>query len=148
MKNKIKLTLKAAAVLLVTSVFGACHEADPEFAHNDNLIHQLSMMKSAQQDNPIYFIITEYDSDGNEVTGDITPEKVAGGYGMACVHVPFNLYDEVDLHKVYLSAQVTYDAIITPGLTGLHDITGEGIVVSVRAGNGKSRKYRIYGQFD
>ena len=148
MKNKINLTLKAAAVLLITSIFGACHEADLEFAHNDNLIHQLSMMKSTQQDNPIYFIITEYDSDGNEVTGDITPEKVAGGYGMACVHVPFNLYDEVDLHKVYLSAQVTYDAIITPGLTGLHDITGEGIVVNVRAGNGKSRKYRIYGQFD
>lgn len=148
MKNIIKLTLKAAAVLLVTSVLGACHEADPEFAHNDNLIHQLSLMKSSQQDNPIYFVITEYDADGNEVTGDITPEKVAGGYGMACASIPFNLYDEVDLQKVYLSAQVTYDAIITPGLTGLHDISGEGIVVSVRAGNGKFRKYRIYGQFE
>ncbi|MDE5595400.1 MAG: hypothetical protein K2I89_07505 [Muribaculaceae bacterium] len=148
MKNIIKITLNVAAVLLVNSVLGSCHEADLEFAHNDNLIHQLSMMKSAQQDTPIYFTITEYDGDGNEITGDITPENVAGGYGMACVHVPFNLYDEVDLHKVYLSAQVTYDAIITPGLTGLHDITGEGIVVSVRAGNGKTRKYRIYGQFD
>lgn len=148
MNNIIKLTLKAAAVLFVTSVFGACHEADPEFDHNDNLIHQLSLMKSTQQDNPIYFVITEYDADGNEVTGDITPEKVDGGYGMACASIPFNLYDEVDLHKVYLSAQVTYDAIITPGLTGLHDISGEGIVVSVRAGNGKFRKYRIYGQFD
>ena len=148
MKNIIKLTLKAAAVLLVNLVFGACHEADLEFAHDDNLIHQLSLMKSTQQDTPIYFTITEYDGDGNEVTGDITPDKVAGGYGMACVHVPFNLYDEVNLQKVYLSAQVTYDAIITPGLTGLHDITGAGIVVSVRAGNGKTRKYSIYGQFD
>ena len=71
MKNIIKISLKAVAVVLVSTVFGACHDADPEFDHDDNLIHQLSLMKSTQQDNPIYFDITEYDGQGNEVTGDI-----------------------------------------------------------------------------
>lgn len=147
MKKILKSIVLPAVMLFMSASFSACHDADPEFAHDDNIIHRLSMMKATQQDSPLYFEIEEYDAAGNLVTGEITPEKVAGGYGMACLNVPFNLYDEVDLTQVYLTAEVTYDAIITPGLTGLHDISGDGIVVSVRAGNGKFRKYRIYGQF-
>lgn len=148
MKNILRPTLKAVVALFVGVFLGACHDADPEYVHTDNLIHALYMMKSAQQDAQLSFTIEEYDAQGNLVTENITPESVAGGYGMARVSVPFSMYEEVDLTRVYLSAEVTYDAIIKPGLTGLHDISGDGIVVSVIGGNGKVRKYRIYGQFE
>lgn len=148
MKNILKHFFSATLLLLLCVATNGCHKADPEFAHNDNLIHKLSMMKSAQQDAQLAFTIDEYDAQGNLVTEDITPERVAGGYGMAKVSVPFSMYDDVDLTSVYLSAEVTYDAIITPGLIGLHDISGDGIVISVKAGNGRVRKYRVYGQFE
>lgn len=39
--------------------------------------------------------------------------------------------EDVNLASVYLVATVTYDEFITPSLTGKHDITGEGIIISV-----------------
>ena len=61
---------------------------------------------------------------------------------------PLAQFDEIDLTKVFLVAHVSYDVIITPGLQGVHDITGDGIVIDVRGGNGKVRKYHIYGTFE
>lgn len=147
MKKIIKSTFMALFACVIASAFSGCKEADPEFVHTDNLINQLFMMTTLQgQQYP--FTIDEYDAEENLIEGKVTAEMVEGGYGVAHIEFPLSQFDEIDLTKVYLSADVSYDVIITPGLQGLHDISGDGIVVDVRGGNGKVRKYRIYGDFE
>lgn len=147
MKNKFKYTSLALLSMLIALVTGGCHEADPEFVHTDNLINQLFMMTTLQGTQHS-FTIDEYDANGVLVTENVTAERVDGGYGMAHIEFPISSMDEIDLQNVYLAADVSYDVIITPSLVGLHDISGDGITVSVKGGNGKVRKYRIYGSFE
>lgn len=132
--------------VLLSGAFSGCHEADPEFVHTDNLITALYMSTSLQG-TQYSFTIDEYNAQGELVTENITPESVAGGYGIAHIEFPVTQMEEIDLTKVFLAANVTYDVIIKPGLQGAHDITGEGIVVTATGGDGKARKYRIYGKF-
>lgn len=147
MKKIIKSTLTALLACIMAGAFSGCHDADPEFVHTDNLIKQL-FMSTTLQGTQHAFTIDEYDADGNKVDGNVTAEMVEGGYGMAHIEFPLSQFDEIDLTKVYLSAHVSYDVIITPGLSGTHDISGDGIVVYVKGGNGKFRAYRIYGDFE
>lgn len=146
MKNIFKTVLIAMVSLVFTGAFSGCHEADPEFVHTDNLITAL-YMSTTLQGTQYSFTIDEYNADGQLVTENITPESVAGGYGIAHIEFPVSQMEEIDLTKVYLAANVTYDVIIKPGLSGTHDISGEGIVVTATGGDGKARKYRIYGNF-
>ena len=146
MKNIFKTVLIAMVSLVFTGAFSGCHEADPEFVHTDNLITAL-YMSTTLQGTQYSFTIDEYNADGQLVTENVTPESVAGGYGIAHIEFPVSQMEEIDLTKVYLAANVTYDVIIKPGLSGTHDISGEGIVVTVTGGDGKARKYRIYGNF-
>lgn len=146
MKNIFKTVLIAMVLLVFAGAFSGCHEADPEFVHTDNLITAL-YMSTTLQGTQYSFTIDEYNADGQLVTENITPESVAGGYGIAHIEFPVSQMEEIDLTKVYLAANVTYDVIIKPGLSGTHDISGEGIVVTATGGDGKARKYRIYGNF-
>lgn len=153
-KKTIKLIIASVAVAGISLATSSCREDDGEFVHTDNTISQLKMMLT-QQGAQYDFTIDEYDADGNLVTGEITEEKIAGGYGMAYISFPITQADDIDLSKVYLTAHVGYDVIITPGLQGVHDIQAKdengnlvGKVISVRAGSGKVRKYRIYGYFN
>lgn len=146
MKNIFKTTLLSMMSVLLSGAFSGCHEADPEFVHTDNLITALYMSTSLQG-TQYSFTIDEYNAQGELVTENITPESVAGGYGIAHIEFPVTQMEEIDLTKVFLAANVTYDVIIKPGLQGAHDITGEGIVVTATGGDGKARKYRIYGKF-
>lgn len=132
--------------LSMTGVMSGCKDDDGEFVHTDNLINQLFMM-TTQEGTQYQFTIDEYDAQGNLVTEGITSESVAGGYGICHIEFDFSQRAEIDLTKVYLSADVSYDVIISPGLAGVHDISGEGIVVNVKGGNNHVRKYRIYGAF-
>lgn len=147
MKKIIKSTLAVIFACVMAGAFSGCHEADPEFVHTDNLINQL-FLSTTLQGTQHAFTIDEYDADGNKVEGNVTAEMVEGGYGIAHIEFPLSQIDEIDLTHVYLSAHVSYDVIITPGLQGVHDITGAGIVVYVKGGNGKIRSYRIYGTYE
>ncbi len=147
MKNIIKHTLYMIVTLVAAGLLSGCRDADPEFVHTDNLINQLFMM-TTQQGTQYQFTITEYDANGQVVTENLTAEAVAGGYGVAKITFSYALMDDIDLTRVYLAAHVGYDVIINPGLSGVHDISGDGIVVNVKGGNGKVRKYRISGSFE
>lgn len=147
MKNILKNISSVLLLLAAAALTGGCKDADPEFVHTDNLINQLFMMTS-QQGAQYAFTISEYDADGNLVKENITAESVDGGYGMAYIEFPISSMESIDLTKVYLVADVSYDVIITPGLTGTHDITGDGFVIDVKGGNNKVRRYRIYGAFN
>lgn len=147
MKNIFKTMMAAVAGIAAAVAMGGCESADPEFVHTDNLINQLFMMTTLQG-NQHTFTIDEYDAHGNLVTGRVSAEDVEGGYGIAHIEFPLYQMDEIDLTNVYLVAHVGYDVIITPGLQGTHDITGDGIVISAKAGSGKVRKYRVYGEYN
>lgn len=147
MKKVIIRAFAAIMTVIIGVSMTACHEADPEFVHTDNLITTLYMSTSLQG-TQYPFTIKEYNAAGELVApADVTPESVAGGYGVASIEFPVSQMEAVDLTKVFLTANVTYDVIIRPGLQGAHDITGDGIVVTVTGGDGKSRKYRIYGEY-
>lgn len=154
MKKIFKTVLLGVMAVLCASAFSACREADSEYVHTDNTIKQL-FMSTELQGTQYSFTIDEYDANGVLVTGELTEEKIAGGYGIAHIEFPITQADAIDLTKVFLVAHVTYDVIITPGLQGTHDITAKdengnlaGIVINVKAGSGKVRKYRIYGSFN
>lgn len=146
--------LSLAAVTAAVTL-NSCKDADPEFVHTDNLLQQLYMMTTLQG-TQYPFVIDEYDAQGNLVTEDVTAERVAGGYGMAHIEFPITQVNDIDLSQVYIVAKVGYDVIITPSLSGIkHDITATdedgnltGFVISVKGGNGKVRKYRVYGYFN
>lgn len=154
MKNIFKSVLLCLSAVFAAGMLNSCRDADPEFVHTDNTIKQLFMMTELQG-TQYAFTIDEYDANGDLVTGEITEEKIAGGYGMAHIEFPITQADAIDLTNVYVVAHVGYDVIITPGLVGTHNIAATdddgnlvGMVLSVKAGSGKVRKYRVYGMFN
>lgn len=156
MKKYIKYMMHALAAMAMVATLNSCKDADPEFVHTDNLIQQLNM-STTLQGTQYSFAIDEYDAQGNLVDADeVTAERVAGGYGMAHIEFPITQVNDIDLTQVYITATVGYDVIITPSLSGMkHDITATdedgnltGFVISVKAGSGKVRKYRVYGYFN
>lgn len=93
--------------------------------------------------------ILEYDKNRNLVSGEFTQADVEGGYGVILFVIPETLKADVDLTNIYLKATVTYDEIITPSLSGRHDITGkEGMMITVKSGVGTTRQYRILGYYE
>jgi hypothetical protein len=82
------------------------------------------------------------------VTGDFTQEEVEGGYGLITFVIPASLKDDIDLTSVYLTATLTYDEFITPTLSGKHDISGDGIIITVKSGTGTTREYRVRGYYE
>lgn len=154
MKNIFKSVLLSLLAVVAVGSLNSCRDADPEFVHTDNIIKQLFMMTELQG-TQYAFTIDEYDAQGNLVTGEITEEKVAGGYGIAHIEFPITQADAIDLTNVFVVAHVGYDVIITPGLQGRHNIAATdengnliGMVINAKAGSGKVRKYRVYGTFN
>jgi hypothetical protein len=92
--------------------------------------------------------IFEYDKAGNLVTWDFTQPEVEGGYGLILFKISLSLRNDVDLSNIFLTATVTYDEFITPSLSGKHDITGDGIIITVTSGVGTTRQYRVRGEYE
>ena len=97
-------------------------------------------------------VIYEYDKDGNLLDKNFTAEQAEGGSGVVMFIVSQEEREDFDLTKVYLRATLTWDESITPTLSGLQNIDPverpEGLVVGVKSGVGKVRKYRIMGVYE
>jgi hypothetical protein len=151
-KNLSKMKTIYKTGLLLLGVFMAmswwsCAEADPEFVHDTNTISQM-VCRTSSGGTDYIGTIYEYDKDENLVTGVFTQKDVEGGYGRILFPISISLQKDVDLTKIYLRATVTYDEIITPSLSGTHDITGDGIIITVKSGVGTTRAYRIMGFYE
>jgi hypothetical protein len=133
--------------LLMAVVLWNCAEADPEFIHDTNTISQM-VCRTTSTGADIPGTIYEYDKNGDLVTGEFTQNDVEGGYGLILFPTSISLQNEVDLTNIYLRATVTYDEFITPSLSGTHDITGDGIVITVKSGIGTTRQYRVRGFYE
>lgn len=150
MKKIFNTVLCALAALVMTGTFTSCHEADAEYVHTDNLIQQLFIITdNTKTATKMPFTITEYNAKQEVVPVEDIKDisEVAGGYGIATIEIPLAQSDDIDLTKIYLWAEVGYDVIITPGLVGQHDITGEGITIYAKAGSGAIRPYRVVGSY-
>jgi hypothetical protein len=144
--NMKKITLITLGLLMAVVLWN-CAEADPEFVHNTNTISQM-VCRTTPAGGDNLGTIYEYDKNGDLVTGEFTQEDVEGGYGLVLFSVSISLQADVDLTNIYLRATVTYDEFITPSLSGTHDITGDGIVITVKSGIGTTRQYRVRGYYE
>jgi hypothetical protein len=142
--NKIRLLIVSLAM---TMVLWSCTEADPEFVHDTNTISQM-VCRSSVGGSDNLGTIYEYDKDGERVVGAFTQNDVEGGYGLILFPISMSLQNDVDLTNIYLRATVTYDEFIIPSLSGTHDITGDGIIITVKSGIGTTRQYRVRGFYE
>jgi hypothetical protein len=147
MKIISKIGILILGVLAVTSFITGCAGSDDEFVHKTNTISQM-VCEAVHGGTQFRGEIHEYNKDGVLMTGDFTQEEVEGGYGLIIFAVSQTLQSDVDLANIYLIATVTYDEFITPSLSGKHDITGEGIIITVKSGVGTTRQYRIRGYYE
>ncbi len=144
--NKLGILILSLSMLIMA---WSCETPDDDlYIHDSNLISQM-VCKASKGGAEYIGEIYEYDKDGELMSGEFTQDDVEGGYGLILFAISESLNNDIDLADVYLSATVTYDEIITPSLSGRHDITGdEGIVVTVKSGVGTKRKYRIRGFYE
>ncbi|MBD5367443.1 MAG: hypothetical protein HDR82_10690 [Bacteroides sp.] len=134
--------------------FTAC-DADPDFEHPNNLISDVRIKSNPTADG-IAGVITEYNAAGEVVPADkVTLEAVKGGYGKVEFILSPALEGSLDPERCYLSASLTFDEIVTPGLAGIKNITNrdaqgvaQGIEITVTSGTGDTRRYQIIGYYE
>jgi hypothetical protein len=131
----------------MTVLLWSCAEADDEFVHDTNTISQM-ICKAKHGSSEFRGEIYEYNKEEKLVMGSFTQKDVEGGYGLILFAISKSLEKDVDLTNIYLTATVTYDEFITPSLSGKHDITGEGIIITVKSGVGTTRQYRVRGYYE
>jgi len=146
LKSEI-VNLKSKIVILIAMMLWGCTESDKEFVHDSNTIAKL-VCRATHDATPFEGIITEYDKSGTTAKDEFEQKDVEGGYGMINIEIPERFKDEIDLQNVYLYATLSWDQSIMPTLSGRHDITGDGIVVTVISGVGTKRNYRIKGFYE
>lgn len=138
-----------ALTVLMTASLLSCADVNEEFVfvHDTNTIE--AMFASASHGATLFAgQITEFNKAGQIVEPNFTQQEVEGGYGLILFAIPKSLENDIDLTNVYLRANVTYDVFITPGLSGRHDITGDGIIITAKSGTGTTRQYRVRGFYD
>ena len=146
MKSLVIKKITFIMLISTTMTLWNCKKADPLFVHDSNTISQ--MICSARHGaSEFRGSIFEYDKNETLITGEFTQTQIEGGYGIILFEVPETLQEDVDLSKIYLKATTTWDQMITPSLSGRHDITGDGIIITVKSGVGTTRLYRIRGYY-
>lgn len=148
MKLMYKTGLWILGILMSISQWN-CAKENQEFiyVHDSNLISQM-ICKASQSSGEFRAEIYEFNKDGNMMKGNFTQKDVEGGYGLILFPISKSLEKDVDLSNIILKATVTYDEVISPSLSGRHNITGEGIIITVKSGEGTSRQYRVRGYFE
>lgn len=147
MKAILKTKLWIFSTLIIVILLLSCAKADEEFVHKTNTISQM-ICKATDRGGEFRGAIYEYNKNDELMTGDFTQEDVEGGYGLIIFTIPQSLENDVDLTNIYLTATLTYDEFITPSLSGRHDITGDGIIITVKSGVGTTRRYRVRGYYE
>lgn len=143
---KIIKKIGLIAIVSMTILLGNCDKAEKEYIHDSNTISQM-VCSASHGSSEFIGEIHEFDKNGNEVSAGFTQEQVEGGYGLILFNISESLKDDVDLANVYLIATLTYDQFVTPTLSGKHDISGDGIIITVKSGVGTTRQYRVRGVY-
>lgn len=148
MKTIVKIAILMFTVSMTIALWSCADTNDDYiFVHDTNTISQMTC-KSSHSAGEFRGEITEFNKEEEIVATPFTQEDVEGGYGLILFAIPQSLKKDVDLTNVYLIATVTYDEFITPSLSGRHDITGDGIIITVKSGVGTTRQYRVRGYYE
>jgi len=133
--------------IFVSLLLSSCVQADNEFKHDSTIISQM-ICKASHGSSEFLGKIYEYDKDDNLMDGEFAQKVVEGGYGLIVFQIPQTLQDDVDLTNIYVVATLSWDQSITPSLSGKHDISGDGMIITVKSGVGTTRYYRVRGEYD
>ncbi|MBB4038037.1 hypothetical protein GGR21_003964 [Dysgonomonas hofstadii] len=148
MKIIYKIGILILSISMTISLWNCAGTNDDYiFVHDTNTISQM-ICKASHSGSDFRGEIYEFNADGEMIEGTFTQEDVEGGYGLILFAISKSLENDVDLSNIYLVATVTYDEIITPSLSGRHDITGDGIIITVKSGVGTIRQYRVRGYYE
>ena len=148
MKTIYKIAIWLLSLVMIISLSN-CASEDEEyiFVHDTNTISQM-VCKASHSGSEFIGEIYEFTKDGVQVEANFTQKEIEGGYGLILFPISQSLEKDVDLTNIYLKATLTYDEFVTPSLSGRHNITGEGIIISVKSGVGTTRKYRVRGYYE
>lgn len=148
MKTIYKIGILIFSLIMIISLSN-CASEDEEyiFVHDTNTISQM-VCKASHLGSEFQGEIYEFNKDGVLVESGFTQQDVEGGYGLILFAISQSLEKDVDLTNIYLRATLVYDEFVTPSLSGRHDITGDGIIISVRSDVGTTRKYRVRGYYE
>lgn len=147
MKRIYEMGAWILSLFLVIILSQSCAKADEEFVHQTNTISQM-ICKASHGGGEFKGEIYEYNKNDELMEGDFTQEDIEKGYGLILFVIPKSLEKDIDLTNIYLTATLTYDEFITPSLTGRHNITGDGIIITVKSGVGTTRRYRVRGYYE
>lgn len=142
------------ALFLLGCGLTGCEEAGENFVHTNNLISAMVCENARTNDaKTINGTIYEYSKDGALLQEGFTAEDAEGGSGVIVFVVSPEERKDFDLTCVYLRATTTWDEMITPSLSGTHNILvddehPDGMVIAVRSGIDTVRKYRIMGIYE
>lgn len=148
MKSLYYIT-KVIVVLTLGTTLWSCSKENEEFifVHDSNLIKGMICQQS-HTGGQFRAEIYEFNKDGQLMENGFTQEDIEGGYGLILFPISASLQNDIDLTSVYLKAEVTYDVMITPSLTGKKDISGDGMIITVLSGERTKRQYRVRGFFE
>jgi len=144
--NNIVKNLGLMLCVSIAVLLWSCAKADKEYIHDTNTISQM-VCSASHGSSEFRGKIHEFDKDGNELPEGFTQQQAEGGYGIILFEISQSLSDDVDISNVYLVATLKYDESITPSLSGRHNITGDGIIFTVKSGIGTTRQYRVRGYY-
>lgn len=147
-KIKHKAGIWILGLLICISQWNCAKENEEYiYVHDSNLITQM-ICKASQNSGEFRGEVYEFNKDGVMMKDKFRQKDVEGGYGLILFPISKSLEKDIDLSSIILRATVTYDEIITPTLSGRHDISGEGMIITVSSGEGTKRQYRIRGYFE
>lgn len=145
----------AGIALISMAALCSCQEADKDFEHDNNLISDMRLKMNTSAEG-IAGTIYEYNAEGELVPPEmVTLEAVKGGYGRIVFELDPALRSTYTPERCYLTASLTFDEIISPGLSGLKNIcnrdengVAQGIDIIVTSGIGTTRRYNVVGYFE
>ncbi|MDR0333237.1 MAG: hypothetical protein LBI15_07195 [Dysgonamonadaceae bacterium] len=148
MRTIYKIGTLALTVLMTASLW-SCADVNEEFVfvHDTNTIEAM-FLSASHAGSAFTGEIHEFNKAGELIKGAFTQQEVEGGYGLIIFRIPRSLENDINLSNVYLRANVTFTVFIAPGLSGRHDITGDGIIITVTSGVGTTRQYRVRGVYE
>jgi hypothetical protein len=120
----IKLYISLLVIALCAVSFSSCEDHDPIVRKSDCTITSITARGSAT---------------GTEYTGAIDDDQIV-------FNIPSSESSTVDITKLYVTANLPIEAIISPSLTGLKDLSSP-YNVTVTAGDGTKKTYTLLAQF-
>ncbi len=131
MKKILYLTLSFILV-----AFSSCAKPDEEYVHDDCTVHAM-------------YMVTPLSTVAKQLVGDIDQDNGTISFSIPREQARYWKDKDGVPTKVKLSANLAYDAFVSPSLLGLHDIIDRSLEITVTANmTGKSKKYTITASFE